>query len=94
MTNTHTRPDLVDCCLRQAVQRANNFSSLENNVKETAEMLSLARLPDAEKLILFQNQMRMLTLERLRDFILSAKSPLDSHMNCYPQPTLHFFSSS
>lgn len=60
----------------QKIQEANTFSSLEKDVRETAEMLSLSRLPNAEKLILLQNEMKIVTLQRLRTFILSPSSPL------------------
>lgn len=60
------------------IREASDFADLEKSVKETSDMLSLSHLPDAEQLIVFQNQMRVAALERLRTFILSANGPLDS----------------
>lgn len=62
----------------QKIQQAKDFAGLASSVKETAEMLTLSRLSNSDQLILYQNQMRILTLERLRAFILSVKSPLES----------------
>lgn len=55
----------------QKIQKAEDFAALENSAKEAYDMMSLNNFPDSEKLIIYQNQMRVVTLERLRAFILA-----------------------
>ena len=60
----------------QKIQAAKSFSELSKVVAETASMLSLIRMPDHEKLISYQNEMRLRTLQQLSKFMLSPSSRL------------------
>lgn len=61
----------------EKIQQSANLADLENHVKTASEMLTLTNFPEAVQLIVYQNQMRTLTLERLRNMILSSQGPLE-----------------
>lgn len=55
----------------QKIKESNNFATLEKNVQEAVEMLTLANFPDPDLLIRYQNEMRVLALQQVRRHILS-----------------------
>jgi len=60
----------------QKIQMATNFESLDEMTGETADLLSLERLPDLEILIPYQATMRSLVLQKLNLFLLAPESSL------------------
>lgn len=60
------------------IQGSMNFEQLNHHVKEAADLLTLEHLPDPDKLVRYQNEMRTQTLQRLGYFILSSNSGLPS----------------
>lgn len=60
------------------IQTARDFSELDAAVTETAQLLNLKHLPDPNKLILYQNDMRTQTTQQLSRFMLSSATKLPS----------------
>lgn len=60
----------------QKIQAASNFESLDQAVSESADLLSLERLPDLDLLIPYQASMRSLVLQKLNIFLLAPENSL------------------
>lgn len=60
----------------QKIQDSDSWESLHENVKNTAEMLKLDRLPDPDKLISYQNGTRAKVIQKLTQFLLSSDNGL------------------
>lgn len=56
------------------IQQADTFVELEQHVKDSSDLLTLQHLPDADKLVIHQNEMRNQTLQRTGHFIFSPNS--------------------
>lgn len=62
----------------QKIQGAKSFSELNKVVIKAVALLNLNQIPDHEKLIRYQNEMRLRTLQQLSKFMLSPTSRLAS----------------
>lgn len=60
----------------QKIQNSSNFDSLDQAVSESADLLSLERLPDLDILIPYQATMRSLVLQKLNLFLLAPENAL------------------
>lgn len=60
----------------QRIYTANNFHELEQFVREAATLLTLNNLPEPEKLILWQNEMRTLVQRKVGEFLFSSQKSL------------------
>lgn len=60
----------------QHIQNAKNLEELDERIKQTADMLTLAHLPDPIQLIIYQNEMRSQTLAKLGQFMLTPNTLL------------------
>lgn len=61
-----------------AIQESQDLDELDSIVNKSADLLNMAELPDAEKLIAYQSSLRAHVLLKLGQFLLSANSPLPS----------------
>lgn len=62
----------------QKIEKANNFKDLDQAVTEASYMLNLSHVPDPTQVISYQNELRIKTLQQLRQFLLSSTTPLTS----------------
>lgn len=74
-TNLTITPNLVNTQL-QKIQAAKDFNELSAAVTETAQLLNLKHLPDPNKLIAYQNDMRTQTTQQLSRFMLTSGTKL------------------
>jgi hypothetical protein len=61
---------------QEKIKDSTNWEEFEKNVLDTAKMLTLKQMPNADRLITFQKSTRSVVLKKLEHFLLSSKSPI------------------
>lgn len=62
--------------LLKRIQQAKSLETLSAHVKELSVLLNLGKIPDTQKLLSYQNSVRVQTLEKLNDFLLTSDKSL------------------
>jgi len=69
----NSQMELINQHITQA-SHANSLAELDDSAEETLELLNLDRFPDPERLIMLQEEMRNVVLEKLVHFLLAPDS--------------------
>lgn len=62
----------------QMIKKAKTFAELDESATKAVNLLSLKLIPNPEQLIAYQNETKGLVTEKLEEFLLSSKSPMDT----------------
>jgi len=65
--------------LLKKIPQASNLDELSQSVKDLSDLLNLEKVADTQKLIFYQNSVRVQVLEKLNEFLLSSDKALADH---------------